>query len=117
MVRIVEQEAVPEREYVAVINFDYSRPHATNAYQKIITALLQAGWHYVETSALTYDGPDLGPILVALDLLARALPTGGTLSALTVQVQLLGAEGEYKAANNHPNALEQCRAMPRPEPN
>ena len=117
-----EDHSLPKRcvvddEYIAVINLDYSQPQDNNAYQKIIAALIQAGWDYAETSALTYNGPDLGPVLVALDLLARALPTGGIPSAMTIQLQRIGEMKDYAAAKNHPNALSDCRAMPRPDPN
>ncbi|MEX2100137.1 MAG: hypothetical protein WEB19_01870 [Acidimicrobiia bacterium] len=38
-------------EYRAVVNIDYTGQHV-NAYQKILKALEDAGWYYVETSAM-----------------------------------------------------------------
>lgn len=70
------------------MNLDYTGTDGPT-YQRILTAVEGAGWNYVETSAMAYEG-DLEGVRRALDVLARVAHLGGTLSALTVQVQLIG---------------------------
>src|SRR4051812_5798244 len=91
-------------EYRAVINLDYTGQDA-NAYTRILKALEAAGWVYVETSAMAFDG-DLDGIRIALEILAKTLATPGLLSALTVQVQLMGPPRDAPGPWNPDRAIE-----------
>jgi hypothetical protein len=75
--------------YRAVINLGYSGVRDGNEYNYLLNALAGAGWEYVETSAMAYKGP-LPGILLGLELLARAVPKPGTVSAITRQAQRIG---------------------------
>lgn len=100
--------------YRAVLNLDYSKTEP-NSYQKLLTALIQLGWEYRETSALTLDTSDLNTIWVSLEVIAKQSEAAGTLSAMTMQVQLLGPSKPYKAAKKHTKALAQIQARPFPK--
>lgn len=99
-------------DYRAVINLDFTRT-ASTGYQRILKALEGAGWDYVETSAMAYEG-DLHGILLGLEVLARALGTGGTVSAVTVQVQRIGVSRRTPGAANPDRAIEAVLRMPLP---
>jgi hypothetical protein len=99
-------------EYRAVINLDYTRPNNAG-YQRILNALDGAGWDYVETSAMAYEG-DLDGIRLGLEVLARALPTGGTVSAVTIQIQRIGAARPTPGAQRPENALDAVLGMDLP---
>lgn len=101
-------------DYRAVLTLDYTKPIDRNAYTRLLNALVQAGWSYAETSALYVDSDDLAPIQLALEVLARATHTPGTLSALTIQVQLVGHERPAPAAVNHAKALTNLLQQPLP---
>ena len=98
--------------YVAVVNVDFTdsvNPH----YQRILQALEGAGWEYVETSAMAYDG-DLNGAMAGLEILSRALPPAGRLSALTVQIQRIGAGPRAPGPETPANALRNALANPGP---
>ena len=101
--------------YRAHIRFDFDK-QKSNEYQKLITALLQTGWNYVQTSAVAIESSDLVPILRALDIIARQCVDAGELSGLMVDVQgSSNFDGEnYKGAVNHPNAVQDVKAKKVP---
>lgn len=102
--------------YRAVLNFDYATPIDNNQYQKLVSGLIQLGWTYVETSALIVETDEISAVWNAVELCARQDSSIGEITALTLHVQ--GAPdfaGQvYKAAKNHPNAVEDIRAKPLP---
>jgi hypothetical protein len=101
--------------YRATINIDYTN-HNSTGYQKLVTALMQSGWTYIETSALQISS-NLPTILRSLELIAKQCEHGGVLSALTLHIQgsLNFAGVEYTGAKNHPYALDEIRAKPWPQ--
>ena len=100
--------------YIATLTMDYTGP-SSNEYVRMLNALCQCGWEYAETSALVYESPDLGGLRLALEVLARAIETpAATLSALSLQVQLVGASREPPAAQNHARALGRLLREPLP---
>ena len=86
-----------------------------NEYQKLLAALLQNGWVYLETSALLIED-ELPKVLQALEIVAKQCQAAGQLSALTILIQ--GSDNfngvPYLAANNHPYALNDIRQKPFP---
>jgi hypothetical protein len=90
--------------YRGVITIDYTKSKP-NEYNRLLNAICQCGWKYAETSALSVDCEDLTPIMKALEVLARAVDTGGTLSALNLHVQLVGEVRDPPGAQNNKNAL------------
>jgi hypothetical protein len=104
-------------DYRAVLTLDYSKPIDNNDYQRLINALCQTGWAYAETSALYVECANLKPIRLALEVLARAIDDPGTLSAATLQVQLIGEDRDPPAADNHSQALPNmlARSLPSAE--
>ncbi len=101
-------------DYRAVLTIDYSAPIDNNDYSRLINALCQAGWAYAETSALYVECDDLGPVLLALEVLARAAHHPGVLSALDLQVQLIGEDRDPPAAAYHRQALSNMLGRPLP---
>ena len=99
--------------YQAIINLDYT-DQKTNEWQRLQNALGQLDWRYAETSALTLDDADLEDVRETLELLARAIGTAGTLSALTLHVQLIGPAKPMPNAGSHGRALDNLRALPLP---
>ncbi|PYM12301.1 MAG: hypothetical protein DME18_11765 [Verrucomicrobia bacterium] len=101
-------------KYRGLINVDFTDPNGTE-YQKLVTALIQAGWVYIETSALQIEG-ELKCVLQVLEIVARQCQDAGVLSALTIHVQ--GSSDfkgvPYPGARNHPHALKSVLAMPLP---
>lgn len=100
-------------DYRAVLTLDYSGMRDSNAYQRVLQALGHAGWGYAETSAMYIESSDLRPILLALELLARAASSPGTLSALTLQVQLI-EDRAIPGATKPENAYERLIGMSLP---
>jgi hypothetical protein len=94
--------------YIATIALDFSGSNQ-NAYAKLVTALLKAGWEYSETSSVYIEADDLDAIRVGLAVLAHGIDTPGvnTLSNLSVTVQFLGPPAEPAYTHNHPQALAQ----------
>ncbi len=101
--------------YRAHVRLDFGEKD-NNEYQKLIAAFLQAGWVYVETSAVATETDDFDVVRRGLDILARQLPYAGTISALMFDVQRSDDFGGqfYVAADNHPSALVDVRARPSP---
>ncbi|MFG6476651.1 hypothetical protein ACFXP7_09725 [Microbacterium sp. P06] len=101
--------------YIATVALDYSAGNA-NAYSKLVTSLLQAGWEYSETSTVYVESDDLDAIRRGLALLAHGIDSPGpnTLSHLSVSVQFVGPAADPSYVKNHPRAIEQVTAMPVP---
>lgn len=106
-----------QRMYRAHINLDYTGS-VTNEYQRLISALVQAGWAYVETSALVIETHDLAAIWQGVEIVAKQSARAGTLSAFTLHIQ--GgpdfAGRPYPAEQNFPTAREDVLALPFPVP-
>ena len=92
-------------KYRATVNIDVTDQRARE-YQRLIAALMQAGWKYIETSALAFEG-DLPNVFTAMKLISRQGRKLGNVSAITFHAQ--GSTDfngkEYPAAKNHPHAL------------
>lgn len=101
-------------DYRAVLTLDYTGGTDPNAYAQLLNALAQAGWSYAETSAMYIESDDMTPIRLGMELLARAASVPGTISALDLQVQLIGVEREPPAAENHRRALSRVLSRPLP---
>lgn len=99
-------------EYRGIINIDYTGPDP-NTYTHVLKALEAVGWVYVETSAMAYDG-DLKGVGLALEILAKTLPTPGQLSALTIHVQLMGPPRDAPGSWNPDRAVEWALALDNP---
>ena len=91
------------------MNIDFTYPKQ-NEYQRLIAAMMQVGWKYVETSALSCEG-DLPNILVAMELINKQCQAVGTLSALTFHIQgSTDHKGkEYPQAKSYKYALRKIR--------
>src|SRR5688572_14175077 len=109
------EKARTSMKYRGLINIDFSYPNE-NEYQKLLAALIQTGWVYLETSALHFIEGDLPTVLQALDLIGRQCQDAGILSALTIHIQgSMDFRGTpYSGAKNHPSALSYVRSKPFP---
>lgn len=100
----------------ANVRFDFVGGKDNNEYQKLMAALLQAGWNYVETSAVAIETDDLNRILLGMEICARQFPQAGAVSAFLFDIQ--GSEDfagkVYVGAKNHPNALQDVCKRPLP---
>lgn len=96
--------------YFATIAVDYTGA-APNAYAKLQTALIQAGWEYSETSTLYVETDDLDVVRRGLALLAAGVDSPGMLSHLSVAVHFVGLPHRPAAMRNHPNAIQQILDM------
>lgn len=101
-------------DYRAVLTLDYTATADRNDYNRLLNALAQAGWAYAETSAMYVECDDLAPVLLGLEVLARTVASPGTLSAMNLQVQLVGAPRDAPAAANHQQALPIMLGRPLP---
>jgi hypothetical protein len=102
-------------DYRGVLTLDYSTPINPNEYARLLNALEQAGWEYAETSAMYIECDDIDPVLLALEVLARALVAPGQITAMNLQLQLVGQPRRPPAARNHRRALDKIldeRALP-----
>lgn len=99
--------------YRGVINLDFTGQYS-NGYQKLISALIQLGWTYTETSALVLEDATFSTAMRSLDVVARGATGAGTLSAVTIQLQLISAAKNYVATKNHPNALSDIQGNSLP---
>lgn len=100
-------------DYVATITLDYTDMNRAE-YQKLLVAIEHAGWDYTETSAMIYEGDDIDVVRRGLALLGKAVHLGGTLSALSIQVQGVGATRPAPTYRNRPNAYRSLMALPNP---
>jgi hypothetical protein len=106
------------RRYRAVLNLDYAGA-TTNEYQYLISALIQDGWTYVETSALTLDTEDRNDIWRGISLVMKQDASLPGMSALTLHIQ--GSDNfdrgiDYPYAEKHPNALDSTKYKHNPFP-
>ena len=103
-------------KYRATINIDFTDPNK-NEYQRLVAALMQIGWKYLETSAFSFEG-DLPNVLVAMELVSKQCQTAGTLSALTFHIQgSTNLSGKpYPKAKSFRHALSEIRRKQLPEP-
>lgn len=99
--------------YLATVMLDYNQPRS-NEQTRLLNAHEQAGWDYADTSALVYESDTLGGFRLALEVLARTIETPGELSALAIQVQLVGFARPARAAVNHRRALVNLLSEPLP---
>jgi hypothetical protein len=102
-------------KYRATINIDFTKQKSPQ-YEKLVAALTQAGWVYLETSAFIIEG-DLPTVLQGMELVAKQCGAAGELSALTYHIQGSRdfAGRKYAAARFHPNALDEIREKPLPK--
>ena len=105
----------PNLKYRASLNLDFTKQKSYQ-YQKLIAALIDTGWKYVETSALIIEHDDLAPIWQGIELVAKQSSSAGLLSALTFHIQGAQRFGgkAYAAAKNHRKAVTQILAKPSP---
>jgi len=105
------------RSYRASINLDFTKQD-TGAYQALIRALIQAGWVYVETSALVVETDDIGKVWRGVELVAKGSQNAGELSAFTFHIQSSKdfAGVPYKGAATRANALTDILQRPFPVP-
>src|SRR5574341_642133 len=102
--------------YRAALNIDFTGQNA-NQCQKLVTALMQASWLYVETSAFIIESQDIANVWRGIELVAKQASDAGQLSALTFHIQSAENFGQslpYPANVNHPNALAQVQAKQFP---
>ena len=73
--------------YTAVLSLDHV-VQDPNWSSRLLTAIEAAGWEYVPTSSVVLDGSaSLEPVLIALDILSRALEQPGHLTMLALQAE------------------------------
>jgi len=110
----VEVDAVNACKYRAILNIDFTH-QKTVQYQKLVAALMQSGWVYLETTAFLLEG-ELPQVLQTFELIAKQCQSCGELSALTLQIQ--GSNDfrgrRYRAKRFHPHALQEIKAKPFP---
>src|SRR5437867_174758 len=105
-------------KYRAILTIDFTNQNPAE-YQRLIAALLQNGWLYLETSALAIETDDLAAIWAAFALIPRQANDAGSLSALTIQIQ--GSEDfktgkGYAAAKNFNSATPEIMQKKFPQP-
>lgn len=104
------------RKYRASLTLDYTGG-ITNAYQYLISALIQSGWTYVETSSLVLETEDRNEIWHGMQLVMKQDPHLSPLSAITLHIigsEDLDAGIQYPYADTHPNALQNVSNKPLP---
>ena len=104
------------RTYRASLTLDYSTG-STNEYQYLISALIQSGWTYVETSSLVLETEKREEIWQGIQLVMKQDASLSPLSAVTLHI--VGSDDiekgvAYPYAKSHPKALENVRNKPLP---
>ncbi len=104
------------RKYRASLTLDYTGG-VTNEYQYLISALIQSGWTYVETSSLVLETHDRNDVWRGMQLVMKQDQYLAPLSAITLHV--IGSEDlqngvSYPYSNTHPSALSNVRDKPLP---
>jgi hypothetical protein len=102
------------RTYSASLTLDCSTG-STNEYQYLISALIQSGWTYVETSSLVLETENREEIWQGIQLAMKQDSSLSPLSAVTLHI--VGSDDieqgvDYPYADSHPNALENVRNKP-----
>lgn len=101
--------------YNATLTFDYTGHHDHNARNRLMKALEGLGWEYVPTSSMILEGaPKIDPVVMGLEVLARALPHPGDVSMLALQVKLIGDGRSAPGAGRPENALDAVLRFPLP---
>ena len=102
------------KTYRAVLNLDYTG--TSNEYQYLVSALIQAGWTYVETSALILETDDRADIWRGMSLVMKQDSSIPDLSALTLHIQASEDFSgiPYPFADAHPNALDNVEIKTHP---
>ena len=105
------------RTYRATINVDFTDGN-TAWQQHMMRALIDAGWRYVETSALAVDTDDIGVIWQGVEVVAKISGKVTGLSALTFHIQ--GSDDfagvSYQGQKTYKNALPDALSYPYPKP-
>ena len=96
------------RKYRASLALDYTGK-ITNEYQFLISALIQSGWTYFETSNLVLETEDRNEIWRGLQLVMKQDQYLSPMSALTLHV--VGSEDlengvAYPYSKTHPSAFD-----------
>jgi hypothetical protein len=103
------------RTYRASLTLDYSNS-GTNEYQYLISALIQSGWTYVETSSLVLETENREEIWQGIQLVMKQ---DSSLTPSAVTLHIVGSDDiekgvAYPYADQHPNAWENVRNKPLP---
>lgn len=102
--------------YRASLTLDYTGG-VTNEYQYLVSALIQSGWTYVETSSLVLETDDRNEIWHGMQLVMKQDPHLAPLSALTLHViasEDLDNGIPYPYSDAHPGALNNVKGKPLP---
>jgi hypothetical protein len=104
------------RKYRASLTLDYTGA-ITNEYQYLISALIQSGWTYLETSNLVLETENRNDIWRGLQLVMKQDADLAPLSAFTLHI--VGSDdidtgAPYPYAVAHPGALENVNAKQLP---
>jgi hypothetical protein len=102
--------------YRASLTLDYSTG-CSNEYRYLISALIQPGWTYVETSSLVLETENREEIWQGIQLVMKQDSSLSPLSAMTLHI--VGSDnieqgGAYPYADRQPKALENVRNKPLP---
>ena len=104
------------RKYRASLTLDYTGAN-TNAYEYLVSALIQSGWTYIETSSLVLETEDRNDIWHGLQLVMKQDPNLSPLSALTLHIvasEELDNGIPYPYSKDHSNALANVSKKPLP---
>ena len=101
-------------EYLATLTLDYNTPYDGNRLTQLWNALEQCGWEYAETSAMFIQTAHFKEIELALEVLAKAVGAPGEISAVALQVQLVGAGRRPPGHTSHRRARDRVMALPTP---
>ena len=85
------------------------------AYEQLKNALVQRGWHWLDTSSFFVQTDEVAVVYGALELIGKAAAGIGGFSHVSYQAQWYSnATRVPSSASNHPNALAKVRALPWP---
>jgi hypothetical protein len=104
------------RMYRAVLSIDKTGVQ-TNEYQYLVSAMIQSGWTYAETSLLTRESTSINDIWHGLQLVMRQSQVMDPLSHISLDVSSSEdfAKGiPYPYSDKHPNALQNVESKPLP---
>ncbi|MBI5764780.1 MAG: hypothetical protein HZA51_14785 [Planctomycetes bacterium] len=87
-----------------------------NAYEQLKNALVQLGWHWLDTSSFFVQSDSVAAVYGALELVAKSEASIGGYSHVSYQAQWYTDVPRIPStAANHPNALQRVRALPLPQ--
>ena len=105
------------KRYRAVLNLDYTG-QSSNEYQYLLSALIQAGWKYVETSALILETDDRSKIWRGISLVMKqdsSIPQEPSAITIHIQASTDFENGiSYLYADQHPQALTSVESKSYP---